>query len=449
MKLILYFQGAILFCLAAGHAFALDASSSNKVNAYPEFKTSYEQFLEGNPSKAARLEKMRSVVRESRLGAARADKLYHNFEGRYSIDPRIPGVETTVRLTRSSSPNQAKGYRRELLYAVSIYNDPRFSLEAMNKPLKRPWGNTDADIVFRNKSTGLYGRIEVKDYSINSQMRLGKKLKTQIDKMANEARYTGQPQVWMNRRAVHPAIRKYAEDRGIFVLERVSTGQMSNGKTISSTEAWGRVDREIIRVNRTRTAVASGQLAFGAWMLADSMPNAWEAYQAVLNPDTESTQAWLRFGESGSKAFAGGAMTVSGGSALASKFAGAELQGSLYRYGRVGGVTALAALGVSEVFAIARYRNGDVSSRDFWTTQYVMGTSASGGAVGGWIGTISGALVTKNPYLTTLAGTAGGTMGTVVGDYVGHKTSETYYDGKFAKLDQEFGKFVYARYGVK
>ncbi len=449
MNLVRYFQGGVLFCMAAGHAFALDASSSNGVNAYREVKTSYEQFLEGKPSKAARLDYMRAIVRESRLGATRADRLYHNFDGRYSIDPRIPGVETTGRLTRSSNPNQAKGYRRELLYAVSIHNDPNFSLEAMNKPLKRPWGNTDADIEFRNKSTGLYGRIEVKDYSINSQMSLSKKLKIQIDKMAKEARYTGQPQVWVNRRAVHPAIRKYAEDRGIFVLERVSTGQMSNGKTISSTDAWGRVDREIIRVNRTRTAVASGQLAFGAWMLADSMPNAWEDYQAALNPNTESTQAWLRFGESGSKAFAGGVMTASGGSALASKFAGAELQGNLYRYGRVGGVTALAALGVSEVFAIARYRNGDVSSRDFWTTQYVMGTSASGAAVGGWIGTISGALVTKNPYLTTLAGTAGGGLGTMLGDMVGTTTSKSYYEWKFAKLDEAFGKFVYAQYGIK
>ena len=449
MNLIRYFQGAILYCLAAGHAFALDASSSNKVNAYREIKTSYEQFLGGQPSKAARLDYMRTIVRESQLGTARADRLYHNFEGRYSIDPRIPGVEKTVILTQSSNPNQAKGYRRELLYAVSIHNDPNFSLEAMNKPLKRPWGNTDADIVFRNKSTGLYGRIEVKDYSLNSQTTNLKKLKIQIDKMAKEARYTGQPQVWINRREVHDEVLKYAKSKGVFVLDRVSTGQSPNAKTISSTEAWGRVDREIIRVNRTRTAVASGQLAFGAWMLADSMPNAWEDYQAALNPDTESTQAWLRFGESGSKAFAGGAMTASGGSALASKFAGAELQGSLYRYGRVGGVTALAALGASEVFAIARYRNGDVSSRDFWTTQYVMGTSASGGAVGGWIGTISGALVTKNPYLTTLAGTTGGTVGAGVGDIVGRKTSEIYYEWKFAKLDEAFGKFVYRCYGIE
>lgn len=449
MKLIRYFQGTILFCLAAGHVFALDAPSLKKVNEYREVKTSYEQFLGGQPSKAARLEKMRSVVRESRLGAARADKLYHNFEGRYSIDPRIPGVETTARLTRSSSKSQAKGYRRELLYAVSIHNDPNFSLEAMNKPLKRPWGNTDADIVFRNKSTGLYGRLEVKDYSINSQTTNLKKLKIQIDKMAKEAGYTGQPQVWINRREVHDEVRKYAESKGVFVLDKVSTGQSPNAKTISSREAWGRVDREIIRVDRTRTAVASGQLAFGAWMLADSMPNAWEDYQAVLNPDTESTQAWLRFGESGSKALAGGAMTASGGTALASKFAGAELQGSLYRYGRVGGVTALAALGVSEVFAIARYRNGDVSSRDFWTSQYVMGTAASGAAVGGWIGTISGALVTKNPYLTTLAGATGGTVGAGVGDIVGRETSEIYYELKFAKLDEAFGKFVYAQYGVK
>lgn len=85
-----------------------------------------------------------------------------------------------------------KGYRRELLYAVELHNDPRYMLLSMNEPLKRKWGNTDADLMVRHQATGLAGRVEVKDYSRRSQYTNLRDLKIQIDKMARN---------WLDTRA--------------------------------------------------------------------------------------------------------------------------------------------------------------------------------------------------------------------------------------------------------
>jgi hypothetical protein len=436
-------------CLMANQVFALDNTYTPKPKTYQEVKTAYEQLMAGKPSKAQRLEFMRATVRESRLGGVRADWFFHNFEGIYSLDPTKPGVEKSVLLTRSSSQNQAKGYRREILYAQAISNDPRYSLHAMNAPLKRTWGNTDADIVFQHKPTGHFGRIEVKDYSFQSQENLQVKLKKQIDKMAKEAKYSGQPQFWMNRREVHPEIFRYATSKGIYVFGNVSTGQTLKGNVISSREALDSYSREINKVDRTRTAIAGAQFAFGALMLIDSMPNAWNDYQSAIN--SESEQTWLRFGESGSKALTGGAMTVAGGAEMTRRVAATrfqavpELQGKFYRLGRAGGITSVVAMGLAEGFAIARYRNGDVSSKDFWTSQWVMSASASGGLIGSWTGGLASAMLVKNPISGALVG---GGAGSWFGQKLGAKTAETYYDWQFAKLDEGLGKFVYQCYGI-
>lgn len=438
-------------CLTATQVFALDNTYINRPKTYQDVKTAYEQLMAGKPSKAQRLEFMRATMRESRLGAVRADRLFHNFEGSYSLDPGIPGVMESTLLTRSSSQSQAKGYRREILYAQAISNDPRYSLHAMNSPLKRSWGNTDADITFHHQSTGLFGRIEVKDYSVNSQTTNLKKLKIQINKMAMEAKYSGQPQFWMNRREVLPELRLYAADKGVIILGNVSTGQTLKGNVISSREGLDRYEKEIVKADRTKTAIAGAQLAFGALMLIDSMPTAWNDYQLATNPDTESTQAWLRFGESGSKVFTGGAMTVAGSAEItrrvaATRFqAGPEVQGKLFRLGRTGGITSVVAMGLAEGFSIARYRYGDVSSKDFWTEQWVMGTSASGGLIGSWTGGLASAVFVKNPIWGALVG---GATGTRVGEKFGVKTAEWQYEWKFARIDEEFGKFVYQCYGL-
>ncbi|MBK9616626.1 MAG: hypothetical protein IPO35_14375 [Uliginosibacterium sp.] len=216
---------ALMFAFAVGNSWSFESAGLQSLSSFKEAKTWHEQFMQGAPTKAQRLEAMRTLVTSSPVGARGLRQIYQNFEGRYSIDPTIPGLEKSVLMQRSASKQQAKGYRREVLYAVAYHNDPRFSVVEMNRPLKRPWGNTDADLVIQHHPTGLYGRIEVKDYSLNSQRTNLQKLKAQIDKMSLEGKKTGQLQLWMNARPVIPEIYKFAESRGVYVSENVKTGK--------------------------------------------------------------------------------------------------------------------------------------------------------------------------------------------------------------------------------
>lgn len=429
----------LILLVAIRQAYAANLSDLNKSMTYREVKTWHEQFLRGEPTKAQRVEAWRQIVRTSQLGERGLNNIFRNFQGNYSLDPHIPGVEKSVLLLRSASKSQAKGYRRELLYAAQFHNAPRFELTAMNKVIKRSWGNTDADMVIRHKPTGLYARFEVKDYIPESQSRNLPKIKKQIDKMGKERQYTGQPQFWINRREVSPRIKQYASEKGVYVLENVKTGYSTEGTPIK--KAMGIVETEISKVARVRTILGGGQLALGTWMLMDTAPAAWNDLQTVWNPDLRTTQAWLRLGEHGSYALAGSGMVLSGGALTASRYASEELQGKLYRYGRVGGIASLASIGLAEGFLISRYVRGDVSSREFWTEQWVnssvVAVSFSGGALG--------YLLTKGPWGSTF-GAQGGAW---LGDLIGTTTKDIYYEWMFAKLDQRFGEFVYAKYGVK
>jgi hypothetical protein len=319
----------------------------------------------------------------------------------------------------------------------------------MNRILRRSWGNTDADLVVRHK-TGLPGRIEVKDYSLNSQITNLKDLKIQIDKMAMEGKITGQPQFWINRRDVLPEIQQYGGMKGIIVLGNVSTGRISfNNKTISSKQAMDEADRSFNKTAYKRAMWGGGLSGYGTGILMYSAPAAWDDLQTALNPSTSSTQAWLRFGESGSSALAGGGMLLSGGALMASRHVNDGLQGKLYVLGRTGGLYSPFFHGISDVFLGSRYLAGDVSSREFWTTQWVLGSALTGGTVGGWSGGSIGALIGKTPLATESGSFFGSSAGTLAGEKIGRFTADEYYNFKFGKLDQEFGKFVYARYGVE
>lgn len=408
---------------------------------YQEAKTWHEEFMQGRPTKAQRLAEMRSLILASPVGARGLNQIYRNFEGRYAIDPNIPGLEKSVLMQLSASKQQAKGYRREVLYAVAYHNDPRFSVVEMNRPLKRTWGNTDADLIVKHHPTGLYGRVEVKDYSINSQKTNLGKLKIQIDKMSLEARKTGALQFWMNARPVIPEIQRYAEKSGVFVSGNVKTGKTIAPGSISVLDAMNQHEQQYFKVNIARASIGAGELVFAAWRLKNSIPEAVADLSEVWDPATRSTQSILRLGEHGSSTFAGTAMTVSGTALTTSRFAGEALQSRLYAVGRVGGIAAIAGLGLSEAFLVTRYVHGDVMDREFWTGQWVLGTTTTGGIVGGG----AGLFVTKSPW----GAFAGTNFGGYLGNEVGTRTARTYYEYKFGELDRAFGRWVYTQYAVK
>jgi hypothetical protein len=423
---------------------------------YQEIKTWHQQFLAGNPTRAERLEALRDIVRASRYGERGLDRMFRNFDGRYTIDPRIPGVEDSVLKLTSPSRFQAKGYAREILYAIEFHNDPRFTLVEMNRKLQRPWGNTDADLIVRYGQRWLYGRVEVKEATIVSQASDMQRIKAQIDKMALEFRRTGQLQVWANRREIHPEIRRYAQRKGIPVFENVSTGNSNPSRTMTAQDFKAEVARQASVIQRARAIQGGVQAGYGVWMLWNAAPASWADLQTVLESNTRTGEAWNRLGEHGSFTIAGGAMTISGSALLASQYASGTLQGNLYYIGRAGGIVSLVALASGEGFMIYRYRSGDVSSREFWTSQWVLGGSAAGGLAGSWIGGALGGLVSGaategagTPVGVTVGSGIGGFAGTWIGGRTTGYFADAYYDWKFAEIDRKYADFVYARYGVQ
>jgi len=425
----------------------------NKLSTYQVVKTWHEQFMQGQPTKAQRLEAMREIVRTSGFGDRGLKSIYKNFEGNYALDPTIPGVEKSTLLTRSASASQAKGYRRELLYAVSLHNDPQYSVVEMNRPQKRAWGNTDFDIVFRHHSSNQYGRVEVKDYSPDSQNTNLNKLKIQIEKMAREGRYSGQQQVWINARPVVQNLRSYAESRGVLVLENVKTGTTTSKVpgAISADAALGQVDQLFKRAVYTRTMIAAGQLGFGASMLLGSAPMALESAYALLNEENsgEVVTRGLRFGEYASYAMAGTGMVLSSGMSLASRYTSEANQVRLFSTGRYVGQLAWVGLVAAEGFQIARYNKGDVSDREFWTNQWVLGSMATGSYLGSLIGGALAGFVFKAPPTIVAGSVTGSAGGAWLGESLARSTANAWYEHKFAGVDERFGKRVYARYGLQ
>ena len=107
---------------------------------------------------------------------------------------------------------------------MSLQADGRFQVIGLNQRRLTSMGGTDADLVFRHVSTGLQGRMEVKNLSLSSQRSNLPEIQKQILKMPEDARFTGEIQVWGNPRSILPEIRVFAERHGITVAERLRTG---------------------------------------------------------------------------------------------------------------------------------------------------------------------------------------------------------------------------------
>ncbi len=434
--------------LAHGHAAAQVASPAmgDRVGDYASIRTWHEQYLATSPGQRSRVEALRQIVRSGSLGERGLQRIFHNFEGRMAIDPSIPGVEKTARLLASSNRAQVKGHTRELLYAIGIHNDGRNSLIEMSRKLDRPWGKTDADIVLRNHRSGLYGRIEVKNYSLRSQITNEAKLKAQMGKMAREGRLTGQPQFWINRHGITPQLRRYAARSGILTLDKVGTGQRLPAGTQSFDQALAKMDAHFMRVAQRRAIFGGTMIGFGVGLLTESLPETWAAVQGLSDPSHPA--AWSRLGSAGSYSVAGAGMTVSGSAlSFAPRFAEAT-QGRLYAFGKLGGALSVAALGAGVAIDISRYRNGAISAEELWRRAANASSVAAGGTTGAWLGGSITAVATANPALAAAGGIAGGLLGTSIMTYAGGVIRDQKMEAVRQRHDQAFGESVYRRYGL-
>jgi hypothetical protein len=429
---------------------ALDATGLRAGMSYQEASTWHEQFMEGERTKQDIRASYREMIRNSPVGERGLQRIYRNFSAD-TLDPTIPGVDRTIRMQYSGSPQQRKGYRREWLYADAIYRDRRFTVVALDQPSMNDLRRTDKDLVLRHAKTNTPVRVEVKDVSLKSQIRNQAKLKLQIDGMALEHRRTGEKQVWINRRPVSTAISAYGVSRGVVVLGNVATGSIRSPTQVPIARALDVVDRSVAtsgpsisRARGFRVVFSGAQIGAGVLLLYESAPTVYAEAIRLQGSSEGEAPSWLSIAEHGSTTLAGGTMVVSGGALLGGFYASEAVAGSLGTIGQWGGVTALGLLLTAEGFNYARYHSGEISSREFWTRQWILGASLGGATLGSWIGGSLGVITIGEP---TIFSTLGGFLGAVGGNQLGRTTARWYYDWKFAELDEAFGAAVYARYG--
>jgi hypothetical protein len=446
---------AILAIGAVGsgaNAYAFDTTSLRSGMSYQEVATWHELFMEGGPSKWDMRSAYREMVRVSPLGDRGLNQIYRNFSAS-TLDPTIPGVDRTVRMQFSANPQQRKGYRREWLYGDAISRDGRFIVEGFDQPFQGEFGRTDKDIVLRHRPSNTSVRVEVKDVSPQSQIRNEAKLKRQIDGMAHEYKRTGEKQVWINRRPISTTISAYAASRGVMALGNVSTGQFQQTNQIPIKSALDLIERDITRSRFTasraralRSVLSGAQIGAGAFLLYESVPAAYSEARSIHEGAGEQSTNWLGLAQYGSTAMAGGTMMLSGSALTGSLYATEAAAESLAGLGQWGGVAAIGFLVIAEGFSYARYTSGEISSREFWTQQWILGTALGGATIGSWLGGSAGLLTTGEP---TILSTVGGFIGAWSGSRLGQWTATWYYGWRFAELDEAFGEAIYARYGVQ
>ena len=420
------------------------APTTSFASGYAAIKAEHEVLLATQPTRAQRLEALRKIVRSGTLGERGLQRIFANFEGQSAIDPRIPGVEKTARLLASSSRSQVKGHTRELLYASRIHTDKRLQLVEMNRKLV----DTDADIVFRNRTSGLYGRIEVKNYSLNSQVTNRAYLEKQMTKMASEGQRTGQPQFWINRGSVDPKLAEFAKSKGIVVYDRIATGTRRPSNTQSFHAVRAHMDAHMASVAQRRVMVGGTAVGLGASLLVAQLPEAWAAMEDITAPGQASTEARLRMASSGGYSLGGAGLMASGSAfALAPRF-NEVAQNRLYAFGKLGGFLSLTPIGASMAVDAYRYRSGTMTSEQFWGSAVQASAQAVGATVGGWLGFGAVTSLSANPIAGALGATAGSVAGAKMVEYAGGTVVEKIMAAKRQRLDQAFGDAVYRHYAL-
>ena len=292
---------------------------------------------------------MRGEVLGSRYGQRGLENLFKGFEGRNYLDPEIPGVPKNLRALSSPSQQQAKGAARTLLYATKAYQDPRFELTGVDRPVNAPYGRTDKDLVLRHKPTGQRVRVEVKDVKPSAQRADLERIKMQIDKMAAESKRTGELQAWVNRQETIPAIKEYARQKGVPTYERT--------KQTEFTKVLDDLDRRSVVEARVR--LAGGALSTGAGIAL--LYTSTRTLLEIVRSDANDPASSLKIGEQSALLAGGAGFTASGIAQVGSRFATAD--SALARLGSIakwGGPAGIAGVIIGEGLGIGiDYYNWD------------------------------------------------------------------------------------------
>lgn len=430
-----------------------------KLSRYPGIRTQFNQNLSQVLTNEQRLEIFRRTVVQGRFsGRPMLTRMFGGFEpGLFTLSPAMPGLSTTVRLLASDNRNVVKGNARTIRYAMLLEADSRFRVVGMNRPRVNSIGATDADIVFRHRTTNLPARMEVKDVSIASQRANIGKLQRQILKMAVDARTTGEIQIWANHQTVLPEFRTFAQRHGVLVTGSLQTG---NAKLRSDENHFREFSKELDKTFQSRAKLnaltGSVKLGMGVYMAYQSLENLGSDLSAFS--DTQGD--WLRAGEHGSTLLAGSGFSIAGAAEFARHVPAWTGSRRLMSLTRWGGRLGTAGAVVAEGFILGRYMHGDLTERQFWREQASLSGGLIGGTAGGFVGFKAGALtggavgsvfgpggIAIGAGIGGIVGTIGGGLG---GGYVGSLASGRGVDAIFRFQDSEqqerYAQFLLSHY---
>ncbi len=428
---------------------------------YSEIKTWHEQRAASNLTTAERLDDLRRIV-QARYGqqgrGGLEGPLFRNLNG---VDPSIPGMEKTVRLIASDNPHVRKGAVRTMLYSREMSLDPRFKVISLNESQFGSDGKMVTDKDIRFKSCGMAARMEVKEIKIDTQRSNLAKYKVQIDKMAAEFARNGEMQVWINRHAALPALKAYAESKGVRVYDRVTTGDKTGQITgnTSMTEVLNDLHQEL-KVHGVCHALSGGaQVGFGIALVIHAAPEVRHHLRDVIDPSTRNTSSVLKLGKNGSLALAGVSMSATGMAQVATLFASrSETLSKLANISGAGPIVTVLLLLGAESFVIAEYVHGDLTRSQFWTMHADVVGGVVGALVGAQVGEASGGLI---GFLITIKGGGWGAgpgkvfgkfAGSMVGGYVGSKIggrqAKTYFEFQEAEKERKYEDFICRHYAA-
>ncbi len=450
----------ISLAAAAGLAAPVHAQPTASVapkygSPYTEIKSWYVRSATADPGSDPATERLRKVVR-ARYGQRGLDCIFNNFTGKGAIDPAIPGVQKNILLVASSNKNVSQGAVRTQLYANHIHNDPRFRLLAINETARTPLGNTDKDIRFLDRRTGTTLRIESKEVGLKCQASDARRLRAQIDKIAWEYRRSGELGAIINRNKLLPGIRLYAATRDVPVYECVVTGKTTLRKgRIHVSDVLDDLARSARVRGRVRMLAGGPSAGLGALLLVQNAPAAYKSLVLSLDATTRTNQTVVNLGKSGSLALSGAAMTAAGISDLSTATTtNATVRGLLTKVSRRGGAIAVVGFLGAEGFMVYEYAFGEVTKREFVTSQAGLLSGVGGSVAGAWLGAKAGGLSGSvlGPVGTVIGAGIGGIAGGLGGGYLASTQATLaagrYYDFKDAELDRRFASYVYALYEV-
>lgn len=344
---------------------------------------------------------------------------------------RVDGGEALTKRFGVGNRSVRKGALRALRVARAIDNDSRFKLLALDQPVldKRGRIRTDRDIVYRSRSTGARGRIEVKDVTIATQRSNLHGYKRQIRLMGEEQKRTGQAQAFVNRRPVSPALKQYAKNHGVRVYENVVTSRknMDLPNVVPATTVLDDLDREAKSRARTRQA----GIGFGAAFVILEGANTVKAWGAYRNGDETFSQAGYQTALTGA-----GASFVTRGVAtdmLTRVNPSGRAASYLRGVSRFAGPAGMAFTGVAMGFRGYQFYTGEISTR-----QFVMETSTTtGGIAGGLLGAWTGAAIGGfgGPFAIVTV-PAGAIIGGVGGAWLGSTVASAGVESMYGRLDE-------------